>query len=57
MALLVALASLVHDLLTGPLSASAAGLSNSGHNTNPKTGQVFVGESKNVRAAFPWEIP
>lgn len=27
------------------------------HNTNPKTGQVFVGESKDVRTAFPWEIP
>ncbi|MCX4827784.1 MULTISPECIES: hypothetical protein [unclassified Streptomyces] len=27
------------------------------HNTNPKTGQVYVGESKDVRTAFPWEIP
>jgi hypothetical protein len=26
-------------------------------NTNPKTGQVFVRPSNEVRAAFPWEIP
>ncbi|MEU6352868.1 putative T7SS-secreted protein [Streptomyces sp. NPDC047072] len=26
-------------------------------NTNPKTGEVFVRPSKEVRAAFPWEIP
>ncbi|MGR6970950.1 putative T7SS-secreted protein [Streptomyces cynarae] len=26
-------------------------------NTNPKTGEVFVRPSKDVRAAFPWEIP
>lgn len=28
-----------------------------GRNTNPKTGQVFVDKPKDVRAAFPWEIP
>lgn len=27
------------------------------HNTNPKTGEVFVRPSRSVRAAFPWEIP
>jgi hypothetical protein len=27
------------------------------HNTNPKTGQVFIREGKEVRAAFPWEVP
>ena len=27
------------------------------HNVNPHTGEVFVRESKKVRAAFPWEIP
>ncbi|RSO10343.1 hypothetical protein DMH18_12720 [Streptomyces sp. WAC 06783] len=27
------------------------------HNTNPKTGEVFVRPSRKVRAAFPWEIP
>ncbi|MDQ0908822.1 hypothetical protein QFZ22_004807 [Streptomyces canus] len=26
-------------------------------NTNPKTGEVFVRPSNDVRAAFPWEIP
>ncbi|NEB05006.1 putative T7SS-secreted protein [Streptomyces sp. SID13726] len=26
-------------------------------NTNPKTGEVFVRPGKEVRAAFPWEIP
>lgn len=26
-------------------------------NTNPKTGEVFTRPSKEVRAAFPWEIP
>ncbi|MFL5994199.1 MAG: hypothetical protein ACJ736_07780 [Streptomyces sp.] len=26
-------------------------------NTKPKTGQVFVRPSNDVRAAFPWEIP
>lgn len=26
-------------------------------NTNPKTGEVFVRPAKDVRAAFPWEIP